>query len=110
VSAAWNAGKVLLPRNSKWLDAFVAEVCGFTGVGDRRDDQVDALASAFARIGWGTLDDDGGCIIVQRAGSEFNPGRARISGSGHRRAGPLADMSVEERRRRFYNDEFGGRR
>jgi len=51
VSAAWNAGKVLLPRRAPWLDSFVAEVCGFTGVGDRHDDQVDALSSAFVQAG-----------------------------------------------------------
>jgi predicted phage terminase large subunit-like protein len=51
VAAAWNAGKVLLPRRAPWLDAFIAEVCGFVGIGDRRDDQVDALASAFSRTG-----------------------------------------------------------
>ncbi|HMJ53571.1 MAG TPA: hypothetical protein VK540_15900 [Polyangiaceae bacterium] len=51
VSAAWNSGKILLPRQAHWLDQFVSEVCGFTGVGDRRDDQVDALASAFTRVG-----------------------------------------------------------
>lgn len=53
VAAAWNAGKVLLPRNAEWLDDFVAEVCGFTGVGDRHDDQVDALAAAFDALGRG---------------------------------------------------------
>ena len=47
VAASWNGEKVLLPRKAAWLDAFVAEVCGFTGVADRHDDQVDALASAF---------------------------------------------------------------
>jgi predicted phage terminase large subunit-like protein len=55
VSAAWNAGKVLLPRNAPWLDQFVSEVCGFSGVGDRRDDQVDALTSAFARVNLGAV-------------------------------------------------------
>lgn len=50
VSAAWNSGRVLLPRSAPWLDQFVSEVCGFTGLGDRRDDQVDALASAFSRL------------------------------------------------------------
>jgi predicted phage terminase large subunit-like protein len=51
IAAAWNAGRVLLPRSAPWLDAFISEVCGFTGVGDRHDDQVDALASAFVRAG-----------------------------------------------------------
>jgi predicted phage terminase large subunit-like protein len=51
VAAAWNAGKVLVPRRAPWLDVFVAEVCGFTGVGDVHDDQVDALASAHDVLG-----------------------------------------------------------
>jgi len=46
-AAAWNSGKVLLPRSALWLDAFVSEICGFTGVKDRHDDMVDAGAAAF---------------------------------------------------------------
>lgn len=48
VSAAWNTGKILLPaRRPAWLEPFLSEVTGFTGVKDKRDDQVDALAAAF---------------------------------------------------------------
>jgi predicted phage terminase large subunit-like protein len=50
VAAAWNAGNVLVPRQSyaaPWVDDFVAELASFTGVKDRHDDQVDALAAAF---------------------------------------------------------------
>jgi predicted phage terminase large subunit-like protein len=46
-AAAWNTGKVLLPRAAPWVNAFVSEVVGFTGIKDRHDDQVDALAAAF---------------------------------------------------------------
>lgn len=46
-SAAWNAGRIFVPSSAPWLDAFVSEVCGFTGKGDRNDDQIDALAAAF---------------------------------------------------------------
>ena len=42
VAAAWNAGRVLVPRKASWLEAFLGEVCGFTGVKDVDDDQVDA--------------------------------------------------------------------
>lgn len=52
VAAAWNRGAILLPRTAPWLDAFVSEVVSFTGVGDRHDDQVDALAGAFAAVGF----------------------------------------------------------
>ncbi len=49
VAAAWNAkpGKILVPRNAPWADAFVSEVVSFTGVNDAHDDQVDALAAAY---------------------------------------------------------------
>ncbi len=47
VAAAWNTGKILLPKSAPWRDAFLQEVCSFTGVKDRHDDQVDALAAAF---------------------------------------------------------------
>jgi predicted phage terminase large subunit-like protein len=47
VSAAWNSGKIWVPPHAPWLDPFVSEICGFTGVKDRHDDQVDALAAAF---------------------------------------------------------------
>ncbi|HMR05364.1 MAG TPA: phage terminase large subunit [Polyangiaceae bacterium] len=57
VAAAWNMGKILLPRRAPWLNAFVSEVCGFTGVKDRHDDQVDALAAAF--------DDGGGYVVIE---------------------------------------------
>jgi predicted phage terminase large subunit-like protein len=54
VAAAWNAtdvpqkpAKVLLPAAAPWLADFVSEVTSFTGLGDRHDDQVDALAAAY---------------------------------------------------------------
>lgn len=46
-AAAWNAGKVLLPVSAPWLDAFVTEHAGFTGVNDTHDDVIDAAAAAF---------------------------------------------------------------
>lgn len=67
VAAAWNAEKVLIQcarrMNKKtlveewmppeWANAFITEVCGFTGVRDPNDDQVDALAAAFEALRWG---------------------------------------------------------
>jgi predicted phage terminase large subunit-like protein len=52
VSVAWNEGRVLVPRDAPWLKDFVEEVTSFTGVTDRHDDQVDALASAFESLRW----------------------------------------------------------
>lgn len=47
VAAAWNGGKVLLPRSAEWLNDFTAEAASFTGVDDVHDDQIDALAAGF---------------------------------------------------------------
>lgn len=53
VAARWNDGRVLIPRmpppgmTQEDLDDFVRVVCGFTGVNDAEDDDVDALAAAF---------------------------------------------------------------
>lgn len=45
-SADWNAGRIAVPEGAPWVSEFLAEVCGFTGVADAHDDQVDALAAA----------------------------------------------------------------
>lgn len=55
VAAKWNLGGVLVPggpgvHRPSWVDDFVREVTTFTGQGDRHDDQVDALASAFVAV------------------------------------------------------------
>jgi predicted phage terminase large subunit-like protein len=50
VAAAWNVGKILVPRKAPWVDGFVSELASFTGVKDRHDDQVDALAAAFDQL------------------------------------------------------------
>jgi phage terminase large subunit-like protein len=67
VAVAWNEGRILVPRTlgaalgeqaqpddfdrePPWLKAFVDELGAFTGVGDRHDDQVDALSSAFETV------------------------------------------------------------
>ncbi len=47
VAAAWQAGRVHIPAAASWRAAFVDEVTKFTGVGDKHDDQVDALAAAY---------------------------------------------------------------
>jgi len=56
VSEAWNQGRVLVPSGDdrpEWVDDFLDEVTNFTGQGSssrNHDDQVDALASAFAAL------------------------------------------------------------
>lgn len=47
VAAAWNAGRLGVPTGAPWLADFLAEVGRFTGVNDKQDDQVDALAHAW---------------------------------------------------------------
>ncbi len=49
-AAGWNAGRVLLPRNKPWVEPLLAEVLGFTGLGDVHDDCVDAGAGLFAEL------------------------------------------------------------
>lgn len=51
VAAAWNSKHFKLPKSAQWLDTFYAEICGFTGVADKNDDQVDAFAAAFDGLG-----------------------------------------------------------
>lgn len=47
LAAAWNGGKVLVPKEAPWLSSLLTEVAHFTGVSDTHDDQVDALVAAF---------------------------------------------------------------
>lgn len=50
VSAAWNYGRIRIPddvSNNTWTHDFLAEIEKFTGVKDKHDDQVDALAHAY---------------------------------------------------------------
>ena len=49
-AAAWNTGRILLPRNAPWVQPLLSELLGFSGVGDAHDDIVDALASLFADL------------------------------------------------------------
>lgn len=44
-AVAWNNGQVLVPLHTDWVDDLTSEVCDFTGVDDRHDDIVDALAA-----------------------------------------------------------------
>lgn len=49
-SAAWKAGRVLVPVGELGVDEFITEHQAFTGLGDAHDDQVDCGAH-----GWNTL-------------------------------------------------------
>jgi predicted phage terminase large subunit-like protein len=49
-TAAWNRGHVLVPIKAPWLDRFISEIAGFTGVADAHDDVVDALVAAFDEL------------------------------------------------------------
>jgi predicted phage terminase large subunit-like protein len=48
VASAWNAGRIRIPKEHRvWGDSFSGEILTFTGISDKHDDQVDALAAAF---------------------------------------------------------------
>ena len=47
LSAAWNAGRVLVPLDAPWAEDLISEVVDFTGLNDPADDQVDALSHGF---------------------------------------------------------------
>ena len=67
-SEAWNDGRVLVPEQAPWLQAFLEVVQAFTGVGDPRDDEVDALGSAFAagQVAGGAYRSPGHQVIPRR--------------------------------------------
>jgi predicted phage terminase large subunit-like protein len=57
-SEAWNLGRILVPTGEgrpEWVDDFVDELTGFTGVKDAHDDQVDSLAAAFDLLNLGPV-------------------------------------------------------
>lgn len=64
--AAWNDGRLLVPMPGAkpWVDDFVSEVTKFTGKGDAKDDQVDALAHAFTAINQRQAAGDRGVISL----------------------------------------------
>jgi predicted phage terminase large subunit-like protein len=47
VAAAWNQGRVVIPRGVHWVPEFIREVQAFTGVNDPHDDQVDVLSGCW---------------------------------------------------------------
>ena len=57
VAAMWNLGLVMLPAYRDgavppWVKPFAREVCEFTGVQDRHDDQVDALSHTWNQVAY----------------------------------------------------------
>jgi predicted phage terminase large subunit-like protein len=46
-ATAWEKGRIVVPRDAAWSARFLAQVTGFTGLGDRHDDLVDALVAAY---------------------------------------------------------------
>jgi predicted phage terminase large subunit-like protein len=50
-AAAWNQGMFRIQAGADWINPFINEVCGFTGIKDKHDDYVDALAAAYDGFG-----------------------------------------------------------
>ena len=53
VAAAWNDGRVMVPREAPWLEDLLDEIEVFTGTNDPADDQVDALAALWDALAQG---------------------------------------------------------
>ena len=49
-SRRWNRGGIRVRKDAPWADDFTRSVCGFTGLPGGRDDEADALVSAFDRM------------------------------------------------------------
>lgn len=49
-AAAWNNYRVHVPTDTDWCEDYIYEHSSFTGVNDKRDDQVDAGAHAFTAL------------------------------------------------------------
>jgi phage terminase large subunit-like protein len=54
VAAAWNAGRVLVPKGAPWVPGFVARIRAFTGLDGGQDDDADALAHLWNGL-WRSL-------------------------------------------------------
>jgi predicted phage terminase large subunit-like protein len=54
---AWKEGRILVPYDAPWLQAFLEELALFTGVGDKHDDQVDALSHLYNNADAATIFD-----------------------------------------------------
>lgn len=67
-AARWNAHDVQMPRDAAWLDPFIAEHLNFTGVNDKRDDQVDAAVAAFDELALPSPSYDGWTKMEVRSG------------------------------------------
>lgn len=50
VAVAWNNGRVWVPRNATWAAELESEISSFTGIGDKHDDIVDALAALYLSL------------------------------------------------------------
>jgi len=47
VASAWNSGRIVLPKENKWVNVLLQEIMSFTGVSDLNDDQVDVLSTIY---------------------------------------------------------------
>jgi len=50
VASAWNDGRVLIPKNKNFTNAFLQEIMSFTGLNDVHDDQVDVLSTLYDNL------------------------------------------------------------
>lgn len=68
VAAAWNQGRVRVPKHAPWVDEFLREIRKFTGSGKGKDDQVDMLSQ-----GWNEAVNGGVTYGVSTVGESRDP-------------------------------------
>ncbi len=66
VAAAWNQGRLLIPKDAPWAPALTGEARNFTGVDGREDDQIDGLAHI-----WNAMVDVPAPLDFERWGSHL---------------------------------------
>jgi predicted phage terminase large subunit-like protein len=70
VAAAWNAGRVRLPKGRPWVAGFVARIQAFTGMPGKEDDDADALSMLWNGLWKSTTGTGMSTLIVQRSAGD----------------------------------------
>lgn len=73
VAAAWNAGRVRLPRGAPWVVGFVARIQAFTGMPGKEDDDADALSGLWNGL-WRSTSGSGMSTLIVTKPADWDEG------------------------------------